>query len=204
MILEKRGETFMSLRISGKNLSIGETLRGQVETRVSQTLAKYFGGGYSGHVTVEKEGTGFRSECVLHLDSGITLEATGRAHDAYIAFDQTAERLEKRLRRYKTRLKEHPATNGKGNEALDREPVSYSVIQPLDEHEGEVENYHPVVIAETTRDLPLLPVSDAVIQLDLTGVPALVFRHASTARVNVVYRRNDGAIGWVDPPGDAP
>jgi ribosomal subunit interface protein len=186
----------MTLRISGKNLDIGEALRGQVETRVAGALSKYFGGGYSGHVTMEKEGTGFRSDCVLHLDSGITLEATGRAQDAYIAFDQTAERLEKRLRRYKTRLKERPL--GNGNKASD--PAAYSVIEAPTDDMAENGEYHPIVIAETTQQLPTLAVSDAVIQLDLTGAPVVVFRHAVNGRTNVVYRRSDGAIGWIDPP----
>jgi ribosomal subunit interface protein len=187
----------MTLRISGKNLDIGEALRGQVESRVAGALSKYFGGGYSGHVTMEKEGTGFRSDCVLHLDSGITLEATGRAQDAYIAFDQTAERLEKRLRRYKTRLKERPLGNGnKSNDVAS----AYSVIEPPNDDVAENDEYHPIVIAETTQQLPTLAVSDAVIKLDLTGAPVVVFRHAGNGRTNVVYRRSDGAIGWIDPP----
>jgi ribosome hibernation promoting factor len=188
----------MTLRVSGKNLDIGEALRRQVEDRVESALTKYFSGGYSGHVTVAKDGTGFRTDCVLHLTSGMTLEASGNAHDAYASFDQTAERIEKRLRRYKRRLKEHSASaaaraNGR--------QVPYLVFEsPTDETFEEDEEYHPIVVAETTKSLHSLSVSDAVMQLDFTGVPALVFIHASTRRVNVVYRRSDGTIGWVDPP----
>jgi ribosomal subunit interface protein len=191
----------MTLRVSGKNLDIGEALRAQVEARVANAISKYFNGGYSGHVTVARDGTGFRTDCVLHLTSGTTLEASGNAPDAYASFDQTAERIEKRLRRYKRRLKEHSASaaaraNGR--------QVPYLVFEsPTDESVAE-EGFHPTVVAETTKPLHSLSVSDAVMQLDFTGSPALVFIHASTGRINVVYRRSDGAIGWVDPPPGEP
>lgn len=189
----------MVLRVSGKNLDIGDALRSQVETRVASTLGKYFQGQYSGHVTVARDGAGFRTDCVLHLTSGMTLEASGSAGDAYASFDQTADRIERRLRRYRQRLKDHAGSpNGRGTaEATD---IPYAVIEPPSDQEVEDGGYHPVVIAETTKPLHRLSVSEAVIELDLTGAPALVFVHASTGRVNVVYRRRDGAIGWVDPP----
>jgi ribosomal subunit interface protein len=192
------GGAEMTLRVSGKNLDIGESLRTKVEARLADTLAKYFDGRYSGHVTVSRDGIGFRTECVLHLTSGMTLEASGSAADAYASFDQTAERIEKRLRRYKRRLKDHPSTGARDSRPTE---IPYSVIAtPEEETEEEVGGHHPVVIAETTKPLHHLTVGDAVAQLDLTGSPALVFVHASTGRVNVVYRRSDGAIGWVDPP----
>jgi ribosomal subunit interface protein len=194
-------EVDMTLRVSGKNLDIGEALKSQVEARVASALTKYFNGGYSGHVTVTRDGTGFRTDCVLHLTSGMTLEASGAAQDAYASFDQTALRLEKRLSRYRQRLKEHAtATNGR-NASLQ---APYSVLEAPTDEIVEEESYHPVVIAETTKPLHRLSVSDAVIRLDLTGAAALVFIHASTGRVNVVYRRGDGAIGWVDPPPAQP
>ncbi len=96
----------MGLRVSGKNLDIGQALRGRVEERVAALLAKYFGDSYTGHVTVARDGTGFRTECVLHLASGVTLEASGAGQDAYQSFEQGAEHIEKRLRRYKRKLKE--------------------------------------------------------------------------------------------------
>src|SRR5690242_14605828 len=99
----------MSFRVSGKNIDIGEALRERINGRISEATAKYFDGGFSGHVTVGKEGFGFRSECVIHLDSGIMLEAEALAGDAYASADQAAERIEKRLRRYKRRLKDHQA-----------------------------------------------------------------------------------------------
>jgi ribosomal subunit interface protein len=185
----------MTLRVSGKNLDIGEALRTQVEERVENALNKYFSGGYSGHVTVAKDGAGFRTDCVLHLTSGMTLEASGNAQDAYASFDQTAERIEKRLRRYKRRLKEHaPSARANGRVA------PYAVFESPSDESLDEEAFHPIVVAETTKPLHNLSVSDAVMHLDLTGSPALVFIHASTGRINVVYRRGDGAIGWIDPP----
>ena len=99
----------MPFRVSGKNIDIGEALRARVNERVAEATAKYFDGGFSGHVTIGKEGFGFRTECAIHLDSGITLEAEAIAADAYASADQAAERIEKRLRRYKRRLKDHQA-----------------------------------------------------------------------------------------------
>ena len=188
----------MALRVSGKNLDIGEVLRSQVEQRVAAALAKYFDGGYSGHVTVARDGTGFRTDCVLHLASGMTLEASGAAQDAYASFDQTAERIERRLRRYKRRLKDHaPGPDGRGASDIE---IPYAVIEAPTDEAVEDGEYHPAVIAETTKPLRRLSVSEAVMELDLTGAPVLVFLHAGSERVNVVYRRHDGAIGWVDPP----
>lgn len=191
----------MTLRVSGKNMDIGETLRGQVEARVGHALAKFYDGAYKGHVTVEREGSGFRTDCVLHLSSGITLEATGVAHDAYVAFDQTAERLEKRLRRYKRRLKD------RSNGTVRHAPVvaaPYSVFETPTDDAEEAGEFHPVVIAETTKDLHRHSVSEAVLELDLSGAQFLLFQHAGSGRVNIVYRRRDGAIGWIDPPAAPP
>jgi ribosomal subunit interface protein len=100
----------MSFRVSGKNIDLGETLRERVNVRIAEATAKYFDGGFSGHVTIGKEGFGFRAECVIHLDSGIMLEAEAMAADAYASADQAAIRIEKRLRRYKRRLKDRQAT----------------------------------------------------------------------------------------------
>ena len=104
----------MPFRVSGKNLDVGEALRTRIEQRIADATAKYFDGGFSGHVTMAKDGFGFRTECVIHLDSGIVLEAEALAADAYASADQAAMRLEKRLRRYKRRLKDHQAGRGDG------------------------------------------------------------------------------------------
>jgi ribosomal subunit interface protein len=99
----------MPFRVSGKNIDVGEALRTKINTRIAEVTAKYFDGGYSGHVTVGKDGFGFRTECVVHLDSGIVFEAEAMAADAYASAEQAALRMEKQLRRYKRRLKDHQA-----------------------------------------------------------------------------------------------
>lgn len=193
----------MTLRISGKNMDIGDALRTQVESRVQAAIAKYFDGSVTGHVTIEPEGSGYRTDCVLHLATGVTLESSGVAQDAYGAFDQTAHRIEKRLRRHKRRLRDHSPPNG---HAAGMMQASYSVIEaPVDDAEDEFdgnEEFHPVVIHESVKALHRMSVSEAVVELDLTGAPCLVFQHAGSGRANIVYRRTDGAIGWIDPPAE--
>src|SRR6185312_4107526 len=103
----------MALRVSGKNISVGLALRDRISERVAEAASKYFRGGYSGHATIGKDGFGFRTECVLHLDSGALLEAEGMAADAYESADQAAIRIEKRLRRYKRLRKGHQALRGR-------------------------------------------------------------------------------------------
>jgi ribosomal subunit interface protein len=196
----------MPFRVSGKNLDIGDALRERVNGRIAEALGKYFDAGYSGHVTVEKEGFGFRTECVIHLDSGITLHTEANAADAYASADQAAERIEKRLRRYKRRLKDRHAAAARSNGANGSdigatiEAASYVIAAPQHDGEEDVAEFNPVIIAETTTALRRLSVSEAVVELDLTGAPVVVFRHASHGRVNLVYRRPDGQVGWIDPP----
>ena len=196
----------MSLRVSGKNLDVGEAIRAQAEERVGSALSKYYEGGFNGHVTLGKDGTGFRSDAVLHLSSGMTLEASGSAHDAYQSLDRMVDKIEKRLRRYKRRLKDH-AGEARSRRAVIDMP-SYVIEAPnedLEEHleeeaQGHASGAHPAIVAESTRTLHDLTVRDAVAELDLTGSPVLIFRNAGNGRVNIVYRRRDGNIGWIDPP----
>src|SRR5215470_9689207 len=179
----------MPFRVSGKNIEIAEA------------TTKYFDGGYSGHVTVGKEGFGFRTECAIHLDSGITLEAEALAADAYASADQAASRIEKRLRRYKRRLRDRQAARADSNTVYEEPAVdapSYVIAAP--DQDEVTADINPVIIAETTTALKRMSVSEAVMELDLTGAPVVVFRHAGHGRVNLVYRRSDGHIGWVDPP----
>ena len=196
----------MPFRISGKNIDIGEALRGRVNQRVADALAKYFDGGYSGHVTIGKEGFGFRTECVIHLDTGTLLEADALAADAYASADQAALRIENRLRRYKRRLKDRQAARADGA-APDQAPTDMpsTIAAPAEpDSDAEMTGFNPLIIAETMTALKLFSVSEAAAELDLTGAAVVVFRHARHGRVNLVYRRADGHIGWVDPPPFAP
>jgi ribosomal subunit interface protein len=190
----------MPFRVSGKNIDIGEALRGRVGERVAEAMEKYFDGGYSGHATVGKDGFGFRTECAIHLDSGVTFRAEAIAADAYASADQAALRIEKRLRRYKRWLKDRSAARNRDGDGAALDAQSYIIAAPGEEDEQEAADFNPVVIAESTTALERLSVSDAVTELDATGVPVVIFRHAASGRVNIVYRRADGNIGWVDPP----
>ena len=190
----------MILRVSGKNMDIGDALRQHVQDRIAAITAKHFDGKIGGHVTLAPEGSGFRADCTLHLASGMTLQADGVAHEVYAGFDKAAERIEKRLRRYKQRLREHhhPSEAVAGSAMM----AAYVIEAPSEEHE-EIAEFNPVIIAESTKQLKLLSVSAAVLELDLSGAPVVVFRHAGNGRVNVVYRRRDNNIGWIDPPTSA-
>ena len=182
----------MSLRISGKNLDIGDSLRGHISARIGEAVAKYFDGGFTGHVVLEREGPGFRSESAIHLDTGIVLQAEGHDADATRSFDLAAERIEKRLRRYKRRLREH---HRKG-ELL---PATAYVLASPDPETEAAEDDTPTIIAEEATSLATMTVGGAVMAMDLADLPVVVFRHAVHGGVNVVYRRADGHIGWIDP-----
>jgi ribosomal subunit interface protein len=197
----------MTLRISGKSISIGEALRGRVSERTEEVLRKYFDGNYSGHITLSKDGFGFRTDCALHLDSGITLEADSNATDAYASADQALLMIEKRLRRYKSRLKDRSARKAYVASAALAEIAapaldapSYIIEAPTSDGEDEVSGYNAVIIAEATTSLKRLSVSEAVMELDLTGAACMVFQHGGSGRVNIIYRRTDGNVGWIDPP----
>jgi ribosomal subunit interface protein len=191
----------MTLRISGKSISVGEALRGRVADRTDEVLRKYFDGNYSGHITLSKDGFGFRTDCALHLDSGITLEADSNAPDAYASADQALLMIERRLRRYKSRLKDRSARKTHAaTAALAALNATSYVLEAPGEGEDEVTGYSPVIIAEATTSLKWLSVSEAVMELDLSGAPCLVFQHGSSGRVNIIYRRADGNVGWIDPP----
>ncbi|MBM3527467.1 MAG: ribosome-associated translation inhibitor RaiA [Alphaproteobacteria bacterium] len=193
----------MPFRVSGKNIDVGEALRERINARVHDTLDKYFDGGFSGHVTVGKEAFGFQTECVVHLDSGIVLRAEALAADAYLSADLAAVNLEKRLRRYHRRLKDYHAAHRNSARAAPEPDIgapSYVIAAPGDEHDADAGEYNPVIIAESTTSLKRLSVSEAVTELDMTGAAVMVFRHAGHGRVNFVYRRADGNVGWIDPP----
>jgi ribosomal subunit interface protein len=185
----------MSLRISGKQMEIGDAFRMRITERIGEAIGKYFGGGFSGRVTMEKNGSRFIADCVISLDSGQMLQATGQAQDPNGAFDAAADRIETRLRRYKRRLKSHAAGPRDG-----QEDVAYRLVAPLAAGEDDVpEDYAPAIVAESNVSLRRMTVASAVLQLDMTDNPVVVFRNAGNDQVNIVYRRADGNIGWVDP-----
>ena len=190
----------MLLRVSGKNIDIGESLQEHVRDKVGAAIAKYFDREATGHVTIQPDGSGFRSDLVLHLPAGITLQAEGHGHDPYATMNQAVERLEKRLRRHKQRIKDrHSAHKGRSEEASYADDVAqnYRIEAPADDEVAS--DFHATVVAEGKVALRQMSVSAAVMELDMSGVQVLVFRHSNTDDLNVVYRRSDGHIGWIDP-----
>lgn len=185
----------MSLRISGKHMDIGDAFRTRIEARIGETIDKYFDGGFAGHVTVAKSGSRFTADCMIHLDSGAALQATSDAQDPIVAFEGAAERLEKRLRRYKRRLR---SRSFNGSATTD---IAYTVMAAIaEDDEDEVpEDYAPAIVAELTMALKTMTVASAVVELDTKESPVFVFRNAGNDHVNIVYRRPDGHIGWIDP-----
>jgi len=185
----------MTVRVSGKHMEIGDAFRERIQTQIGDAIAKYFDGGFSGLVTVEKSGSRFAADCKLHLDTGVSLHAAGEANDPQACFDVAAERIEKRLRRYKRKLKDHHAGVGHGAFA----EVSYTVMDSVpDEAEEVPEDYAPTIVAESSRKLKTMSVASAVMALDMTDEPVYMFRSVGTEQLNIVYRRNDGNIGWID------
>ncbi|MES0870100.1 ribosome hibernation-promoting factor, HPF/YfiA family [Pseudovibrio sp. SCP19] len=187
----------MTIRISGRNVDIGDATRTHVEDRISDALDKYFPGAYTGHVTIAREGSGFRSECTVHLSTGVVLQVSGDSQDPRQSFDKAAERIEKRLRRYNRKLNDHH-TNGLPAEWETYGATSYVLTDPEQEEEVPAD-YSPLVVAETEAKVKTLTVGMAVMELDLSEAPVVVFRNAGNGEVNVVFRRHDGNVGWIDP-----
>lgn len=185
----------MSVRVSGKHMEIGDTFRLRIEEQIGAAVTKYFDGGYSSQVTVEKSGSRFSADCKVHLDTGAALQANGEANDPIIAFDAASDRIEKRLRRYKRKLKDHH--NGNGHDAYAE--VAYAVMDAVPDDGDELpDDYAPTIVAESTKKLQTMSVASAVMALDMTDEPVLLFRSVGQEQLNIVYRRNDGNIGWID------
>jgi ribosomal subunit interface protein len=186
----------MTVRISGKNMDVGDALRTKAETHIDQVVTKYFDGGYSGHLTLEHEGSGFTAQSTLHLDTGVILRASAYGGDPTAAYEIMATAIEKRLRRYNRKLKSHHRANGHGDVLAAQ---NYVLASGADDDIELDEDYAPPVIAETTSNLRQMSVGEAVMELDLTQADVVMFRHAGHGGLNVVYRRADGNIGWIDP-----
>jgi ribosomal subunit interface protein len=191
----------MTLRVSGKNLDIGEALRSHVQTRIDATVSKYGAGPIIGHVTIEPEGSGFRTDCTLHLSSGATLQADAKAREPYDSFNKAADKIERRVRRHRKRLSDRRLSLAAEEDGAP-EPAgaaSASAARPSASSEAGMVEQNPAVIAEPPSGFKEMSVSSAVMELDLTNAPVVIFRHAADGRTNFVYRRPDGNIGWVDP-----
>ncbi|MBB4101625.1 ribosome hibernation-promoting factor, HPF/YfiA family [Allorhizobium borbori] len=184
----------MSVRVTGKHMDIGDSFRQRIEGQIADAVTKYFEGGYSSQVIVEKSSSRFAADCRLHLDTGVNLHATGQAAEPQAAFDAACERLEKRLRRYKRKLRDHHAGQS-GNPG----EFTFSVVDAVPDEADEVpEDFAPTIVAENTRPLKTMSVASAVMALDMTDDPILLFRSPGGEQLNIVYRRPDGNIGWID------
>ena len=188
----------VQIQIAGKQIEVGEALRTRIADGLEAGVTKYFDRAGEGHVVVSRPARDFVVDCSVHLPSGVTLQAHGEGADAYAAFETALEKMEKRVRRYHRRLKDH---HQREKDAIRSEAVMESVIRTGDEDEVEVETTGeaPAIIAETDAKLQTMTVSMAVMQLELTDRPALMFRNAKHGGLNMVYRRPDGHVGWVDP-----
>ena len=194
----------MSLRVSGKNRAIGDALRTHVHGRIDAVVGKYKAGSPTGHVTIEPEGSGYRADCTLFLKAGITLQVEAIAHEPYASFDKAADRIERRLRDHRKRQMDRHcdaapagATQDADLSDVDLSEDEEDTIEPL--AAGASEATFPAIVAEHAAGFKEMTVAAAVRTLDETDCPVVVFRYAETRRINLVYRRADGNIGWIDP-----
>ena len=185
----------MDIRVSGHQVDTGTALQGHADTRLSAIVDKYFSRALSSQVTFGKAPQGaFRCDIITHVMQGLILKGHGIAQDAHLALDQAVEKIDTQLRRYKRRLKDrHDASAASARE----DDAAYVVFQT--DEDGDEASDAPVVVAETRVDVPEASVADAVMMLDLRNTNALLFTNAGTGRHNMVYRRGDGSIGWVEP-----
>lgn len=197
----------MQINISGRHLDIGDAFRSHMTDRLNAIVAKYFDRAIEANVTISKEAHRYRADCTLHANQGTILQARAEGGDFYGTFDGVADKIEKQLRRYKRRLKDHHALSRReGVETLMAQayvlaPEPDDAEETADTGGGESGDGGPAVIAETRTEVPVVSVESAVMMMDLKDLPVLVFRHAGSGAVNVVYRRQDGNIGWIDPSG---
>jgi ribosomal subunit interface protein len=186
----------MQLTVKGKHLDVGDSLRQHVQDHLQDVVGKYFSSPIDAHVTFSRDAHLFHADITVHAGRGIVLQSTADAAEPYIAFDDAAAKVGKRLSRHRNRLKDHHK-----NEAVPAESVmaQYNVLNAEHESESEELTSNPVVVAEMTTPIEMLTVSEAVMRLDLGQLPALLFRNRSHGHLNMIYRRVDGHIGWVDP-----
>ncbi|CUS43311.1 MAG: ribosome-associated translation inhibitor RaiA [Pseudomonadota bacterium] len=191
----------MDIRISGHQVATGDALKSHVETRLQGIAAKYFSRAISAQVTFGKgpHDNGFTCDIVAHVMQGLVLKGSNDGTDAHGAFDGVADKIEKQLRRYMSRLKNRNSGQANAVVANGADGVDNAGYTVFRESDDEVAEDFPLIVAETRVDVPDATVSDAVMMLDLRNTTALLFRNAGSGAYNMVYRRGDGTIGWVEP-----
>ncbi|MEL6774371.1 MAG: ribosome-associated translation inhibitor RaiA [Pseudomonadota bacterium] len=191
----------MHIKVSGKQMDVGDALTTHVEDRLDEGVSKYFDRAITANVVFSRDAKSFfKCEAMVTLATGLHAQAHGQAAEVYAAFEQAAERIEKQVRRYKRRLKNH---HQRHQDPIDVIAAQSYVLPSSDEEDDEVlasaEEAQPAIIAETRLDIQTLSVGDAVMQMELKHAPFLLFRNTANGRLNVVFQRDDGNVGWVDP-----
>ena len=187
----------MQVQVTGKHIDVGDALRTHVTERLEAAAEKYLGRATDAHVVFSKEGHEFQADCTLRLGHGVVLQTKDRAGDIYASFDGAAEKMEKRLRRHKRRLKDHHAEGRQAPEEIDL-PARVLAAEAEEHDAADSSDDQPIIIAETTTILQRLSVGEAVMRMDLADAPFLLFKAGEAGDVNMVYRRDDGNIGWVE------
>ncbi|CDO59950.1 Ribosomal subunit interface protein [Candidatus Phaeomarinobacter ectocarpi] len=187
----------MQVQVTGKHIDVGDALRTHVTDRLEAAAEKYLGRATDAHVVFSKEGHEFQADCTLRLGHGVVLQTKDRAGDIYASFDGAAEKMEKRLRRHKRRLKDHHAEGRQAPEEIDL-PARVLAAEAEEHDAADSADDQPIIIAETTTKLQRLSVGEAVMRMDLADAPFLLFKAGEAGDVNMVYRRDDGNIGWVE------
>jgi ribosomal subunit interface protein len=187
----------MRYQITGKQIDIGQALQTHVQTEMGEVFEKYAGRPTDANVVFSKSGHEFVCEAEVHLSTGLTAQAKGHATEIYAAFDSASEKMEKQLRRYKRRLKDHHKERSQPVELSDA--GSYILASNSESDEQEPEGVSSMIVAEMETKIPELSVGEAVMQMEIANAPVLVFRNEGHSGINVVYRRDDGNIGWIDP-----
>lgn len=182
----------MKISITGKQINIGDSLKKHTEESIEKVVGKYFDNPISASVNFSKESDFIRADISVHASAGIKVQGSAKNPDAYTAFDDANIRIAKQLARYKDRLTDHTAN---------AEPAHIAVIKPEAEDIAPKVAPAPIIIAEMEDEIPTCTVSMAVMHMDLEDTPALLFRNAANGNLNMVYKRNDGNIGWIDPKG---
>jgi ribosomal subunit interface protein len=185
----------MQIQVSGKHMDVGEALTTHVNEELLSTVGKYFDRPVEAHVTFSKDGHEFVADAMVHLATGMIAKASGRSDEVYASFDAALSRLEKQLRRYKRRLKDHHKDRIDPIETIGAPTF---VIESSKE-DDEPESLQPLIVAEMETPVQTLSVGEAVMQMELMGAAMLVFRNVQHGGVNVVHTRDDGNIGWIDP-----